>query len=187
MNMAKGFMAAAAAILVFSAPARAGETVETADGTLNPQELTLQYYAGKTAEPQFDQKMCVFGYPAAKMGDHVLAMKIFERCSSEGLLAAMPWAAWEEENGYLPGTSPEKAAEYDRRSADAGYSIGQLNYGLDLLRGRGVKRDDVLGRNFVDRAARQGDPNAQELAAAGYDPEAITPDADKERYRKHMY
>jgi len=176
-----------AACLLVSRPLCAAETVETADGILNPPELTIDYFASKADAAVFDPKMCFYGYPAAKMGNHEMAVRIFERCSREGVLGTMPWMAWEEENGYIRPSNPEAAAQWDKKAADAGYSIGELNYGLDLLRGHGVPRNESLGRGYVDRAAAQGDTSAATLAAEGYKPESITPDADKLRYRDKMY
>lgn len=178
---------AAFGLLAAGVPAHASETVETEDGILNPPELTIDYFASKADAAVFDPKMCFYGYPAAKMGNHDIAVRIFERCSREGVLGTMPWMAWEEENGYIRPSNPEAAAQWDKKAADAGYSIGELNYGLDLLRGHGVPRDESLGRGYVDRAAAQGDTSAATLAAQGYKPESITPDADKLRYRDKMY
>jgi uncharacterized protein len=168
-------------------PVRASETVEDADGILNPPELTIDYFAHKANAAVFDPKMCFYGYPAAKMGNHEIAVRIFERCSREGVLGTMPWMAWEKENGYIEPSNPEEAALWDKKAADAGYSIGELNYGLDLLRGHGVTRDETLGRTYVDKAAAQGDSSAVTLAAQGYNPDSVTPDADKLRYRDKMY
>ena len=180
---------ALAGVCLFANPSapRASETLEDADGILNPQELTIEYFAHKADERVFDPQICRYGYPAAKMGDHVTARKIFERCSKEGVLAAMPWMAWTEENGYDKPSDPAKAAEWDRRAAEAGYSIGEFNYGLDLLRGHGVPRDEIRGRSFIDQAAKQGNSSAADVAAHGYDPETQTPDADKDRYRDKIY
>jgi TPR repeat protein len=88
-----------------------------------------------------------------------------------------------EENGYDRPSDPVAAADWDKRLAETGSSLGQFNYGLDLLRGHGVARDLPQGRALIDRAAEGGDRTARELAAAGYDPEAVTPEADKARYR----
>jgi len=180
-------LAAGACFWASATTASASEKSEDEAGTLNPQELTIDYYAGKADAAVFDAKMCMFGYPAANMGDHVSARRIFARCSKEGVLGAMPWMAWTEENGYDRPGDPARAVDWDRKAAEAGYSIGQFNYGLDLLRGHGVRRDEILGRAYVDRAAKQGDSSAAELAAGGYDPEVVTPDADKERYRQPLY
>ena len=183
----KYFFLLLAALALAASPARALETQEDADGTLNAQELTLEYFARKADASVFDPLLCFHGYIFDKMGDHKIANRIFERCAAEGVMAALPWLAWEEENGYVNGSNPEKAAEWDRKAAEAGYSIGQFNYGLDLLRGRGVSRDVIRGRALIDRAATQGDTAAQELARQGYDPESVTPEADKQRYRKPMF
>jgi hypothetical protein len=163
--------------------ARAGETIEDEDGILNPQEMTIDYWAGQADAPVFDPKMCLFGYPAAKMGNHPAARKIFERCAEAGVTGAMPWIAWTEENGYDRPSAPGKAAEWDKRLADTGSSLGQFNYGLDLLRGHGVRQDPIRGRAYVDQAAKGGDTDARYLAGHGYDPETVTPDPDKPRYR----
>ncbi len=96
----------------------------------------------------------------------------------------MPWMAWTEENGYDQPADPAKAAEWDRKLAEKGSSLGKFNYGLDLLRGHGVEQDSALGKRFVDEAAQGGDTTARELATHGYDPESVTPDADKAHYRK---
>jgi uncharacterized protein len=162
-------------------------TVEDEHGTLNPQELTADFFIRQAGRKAFDPHMCMYGYFVAKSGNHPGARKIFDRCASEGVLGAMPWAAWEAENGFDKPSDPVKAAEWDRRAAEAGYSVGELNYGLDLLRGHGVAFDESLGRDLIDRAARQGDTTARRLVENGYDPESVTPDPDKERYRKKMY
>eukprot|EP01037_Dinobryon_pediforme_P014836 gene14836-14972_t len=177
----------ALSLLALSAPLQAAETIEDAGGILNPPELTIDYFARKADAAVFDPKMCFYGYPAAKMGNHETAVRIFERCSKEGVLATMPWMAWEAENGYVKPASPQEAAEWDKKAADAGYSIGELNYGLDLLRGHGVARNENLGKSYVDRAAKQGDVSAATLAAQGYNPDSVTPEADKARYRDKMY
>ena len=167
--------------------ASALETASDENGTLNPQELTIDYWVAKLDQKPFDRKICTFGYPATKMGNHPAARRIFEACSEAGVAGAMPWMSWTEENGYDKPSNPEAAAKWDKKLADTGSSLGAFNYGLDLLRGHGVAQDPIAGRAYIDRAARDGDSTAHELAASGYDPEAVTPDADKDRYRKFGY
>jgi hypothetical protein len=185
--MNRALVAGLACAILCGAPAAALETTSDADGTLNSAELTIDYWVARLDEKPFDKKICTFGYPAAKMGNHPAARRIFEACSEAGVAGAMPWMAWTEENGYDKPSNPEAAAKWDKTLADTGSSLGAFNYGLDLLRGRGVAQDPVAGRNYIDRAARDGDATARELAASGYDPEAVTPDADKDRYRKFGY
>lgn len=164
-------------------PALAGETVVDDDGILNPQDLSVDYWARRIDEKPFDPSMCWVGYPALKLGNHPAARRILERCAREGMEGAMPAISASEENGIDKPSNPEAAAEWDRKLADKGSSLGAFNYGLDLLRGHGVRQDLVAGRAMIDRAARGGDTTAKELAAHGYDPESVTPDADKPRYR----
>jgi TPR repeat protein len=177
----------------FAAPARAesggperggGDEV----GTLNPpSELSVEYWAERSKEARFDPGMCMYGYPLAKMSWHDAARRIFERCAEHNNVYAMPWAAWTEENGYDRPSDPAKAADWDKRLADTGSSIGQLNYGLDLLRGHGVAQDRALGKALVDQSAAAGDKTARELAQHDYDPESVTPTADLAHYRKPQF
>lgn len=172
-------------LLIGASPriAAAGETVVDADGILNPQDLSVDYWIQRMDEPVFDPKLCMTGFPALRLGKYPAARKIFERCAKEGVVGAMPFASSIEENGIDRPSNPEAAAEWDRKLADTGSSLGAFNYGLDLLRGHGVRRDLIAGRAMIDRAAKGGDTTAQDLAAHGYDPEWVTPDADKPRYR----
>jgi TPR repeat protein len=156
-------------------------------GTLNPQELTIDYWVARSKEARFDPGMCLYGYPLAKMGAHEAARRIFQRCSEHGITGAMPWMAGTEENGYDRPSDPVKAAEWDKTLADAGSSLGQFNYGLDVLRGHGVTQDRALGKSYIDRAIAGGDVTARELASHDYDPESVTPDADKAHYRQPQF
>jgi TPR repeat protein len=183
LNM-RNFVVIAAATLLCGSAAFA-EDVD--DGELNPQSLTIDYWVKKLDEKPFNSMICVYGYAAAKMGWHEAARKIFEKCSAEGVEGAMPWMSWTEENGYDKPADPAKAADWDRRLAERGNSLGALNYGLDLLRGHGVAEDPIQGRAYIDRAAKAGDESARDLAAHGYDWQSATPSADVERYKKFSY
>lgn len=184
----KSILAAALLCAAFAGPpASALESSSDADGDLNPQQLTIDYWVAKLDQKPFDTRICLYGYPAAKMGNHPAARRIFEACSKAGVAGAMPWMAWTEENGYDKPSNPKAAAEWDKRLADTGSSLGAFNYGLDLLRGHGVRPDPVAGRAYIDRAARGGDEDARSLAASGYDPESVTPEVDKDRYRQFDY
>jgi TPR repeat protein len=156
-------------------------------GRLNPQELGIDYWIARSKEARFDPGMCLYGYPIAKMGWHEEARRIFERCSEHGIVGSMPWMSWTEENGYDRPSNPVAAAEWDKKLADRGSSLGQFNYGLDLLRGHGVTQDRALGKRLVDQAAKGGDTTARELAAHDYDPESVTPTADLAHYRKPQF
>lgn len=145
-------------------------------GTLNPEELTIEAHRQKLSQEKgVDINTCRLGYPMAKMGDKALAERIFERCAKSGVDGAFPWLSWLAENGIEGRRDLERAAEWDRRSAERGYSVGQLNHGLNLLRGHGVARDEAAGRALIDEAARQGDRHARTVIEHGYDPYSVLP------------
>ena len=175
--------AAGLVVMMLAAGATHAETIIDDDGVLNPQDMTVDYWIKRMDDPVFDPKLCMTGFPALKLGERPAARKIFERCAREGVTGAMPFIASMEENGIDKPSNPEAAAEWDRKLMTTGSSLGAFNYGLDLLRGHGVRRDLIAGRAMIDRAAQGGDATAQDLATHGYDPEWVTPDADKPRYR----
>jgi TPR repeat protein len=87
-----------------------------------------------------------------------------------------------DNNGLGGEYNPEAAAEWDRKAAELGDPVGKFNYGLDLMRGHGVKQDDSLGRQYVDEAAAEGLEIARRLQGADYDLDEVTPDADNWKY-----
>ncbi len=182
----------AVAIVALSCTAIAGaaraQTAAADDGgELNPQQLSIQYWGAKSHEARFDPKMCTYGVFMDKTGQHEEARRIFERCAKAGNVNAMPWMSYLEENGYDRPSDPVAAAAWDKKLADTGSSLGQFNYGLDVLRGHGVPLDRKLGKDMIDRAAASGDKTARELAAHDYDPESVTPTVDLARYRKPQF
>lgn len=180
MNMMRAVKIAL--LLAMAAPAHAQQQADEF-GTLNPEELTIEAHRLKLLHDRtVDINTCRLGYPIAKKGDTPLARQIFERCANAGVDAAFPWMSWLDENGFgHAGKAPEHAAEWDRRSAERGYSIGQLNYGLDLLRGHGTARDEALGRAMIDAAAAQGERSARTVIENNYDPYAVLPFYERPR------
>lgn len=158
------------------------DSVEDSGGTLNPEELTLNRVMKDIAEGRTSMTNCAAGYYITKSGRHVMARELFERCAADGWTGAMTWMGQLEDNGLGAPEDPDAAANWDRRAAEAGDPVGQFNYGLDLMRGRGVARDEAAGRRLVDRAAGQGLPTARRLRAEGYDLDSVTPDADNGKY-----
>lgn len=158
------------------------DSIEDPGGTLNPEELTLNRVMKDIAEGRTSMTNCAAGYYITKSGRHALARQLFERCAADGWTGAMTWMGQLEDNGLGAPEDPDAAADWDRRAAEAGDPVGEFNYGLDLLRGRGVARDEAAGRRLVDRAAGQGLPVARRLRAGGYDLDGVTPDADNWKY-----
>ena len=179
---------AAAALLLALAPLAAvaetvPESVDDENGTLNPEELSLNRVMKDVAEGHTNMTICSTGYFITKSGRHVMARQLFEACAADGWTGAMTWMSQLDDNGLGAPEDPDAAAEWDRKAADAGDPVGKFNYGLDLMRGRGVVADEALGRSYVDEAAEDGLPVARRLQAAGYDLDEVTPDADNHKYQ----
>lgn len=172
--------ALAALCLVFAQPAQAEP--DAAFGDLNPEELTLDRVLRNAGRGEVGMTTCAAGYLITKSGRHEAARALFERCAGAGYTGAMTWMGQLDDNGLGGPENPDAAAEWDRRAAEAGDPVGMLNYGLDLIRGRGTVQDVEAGRRLVDRAAAAGLPTARRLQAAGYDPAEVTPDADDWKY-----
>lgn len=151
-------------------------------GTLNPSELTWQSMRDKAASGETSMTVCASGYMMTKSGDHETARTIFEQCAKAGYTGAMTWMGQLDNNGLGGAYNPDAAAEWDRRAADAGDPVGKFNYGVALMRGHGVAKDEAAGRAMIDAAASDGLKIAERLRGADYDLKEITPDADEHRY-----
>ncbi|MWB76424.1 sel1 repeat family protein [Pseudooceanicola sp. 216_PA32_1] len=183
--MMRPILTAAALCLALPAFAETAQlgTVEDDVGTLNPEELTLNRLMSDIARGQTSMTGCAAGYYVTKSGRHEKARRIFEACAEDGYTGAMTWMSQLDDNGLGADENPDAAAAWDRRAAEAGDPVGMFNYGLDLMRGRGVAPDEVAGRAMVDRAADHGLPVARRLQSAGYDLDEVTPDADNWKYQ----
>ena len=149
-------------------------------GTLNPEEMNVHSYARRIETlKKTDGYFCWFGYEAHKAGIHDVAEKILGKCAENGNHASMILYSHIHENGYGVKKSPAKATEWVKRAADEGYSIGQFNYGIALIKGHGTKRDMDAGKDMIGKAAKQGDKTAVEFMESGYDLDIVTPDAEQ--------
>ena len=163
------------------------EEPEDSGGTLNPEEMSLNAAVAEVLRGDTSMVNCAHGYHLTKWGKHDQARLLLERCAEAGYAGAMTWMAQLDDNGLGAEENPEAAAAWDLRAAETGDPIGQFNYGLDLLRGRGVPLDEEQGRAYVDAAAEAGLPEALRLQAAEYDLDEVTPDADNWKYDKLLY
>lgn len=157
-------------------------------GVKNPEELSLEGMMDRLRHGEIDPMNYAIGYGAAKSGRHEEARQIFqEAIDRTGSVQAMTWMSWIEDNGLSGPENPAAAAEWDRRAAELGSEVAAFNYGLDLLRGRGVRKNEVEGRKMIDRAAAMGDTSAQHLIDNDYDVKSVTPDADEWRYELNLF
>jgi hypothetical protein len=179
-------MRAISILVLTSLPALAEPAGEA--GTLNPEEMSIARVLDDVAQGRTSMMTCAAGYGITKKGDHDRARTVFEACARDGWTGAMTWMARMDDNGLGAGDEdPESAAAWDRMAAEAGDPVGLFNYGLDLMRGRGVPPDEAAGRALVDRAADAGLPVARRLQDAGYDLDEVTPDADNWKYDRRLY
>ncbi|WP_299831896.1 sel1 repeat family protein [uncultured Roseobacter sp.] len=169
-------------ISILAVPLRAESEDPNQFGTTNPDEMTWQSFRQRADAGETGMVLCSMGYMMTKSGDHETARLLFENCANAGYTGAMTWMSQLDNNGLGGDYDPDAAADWDRRAAEAGDPVGKFNYGLDLMRGHGVTRDEALGRQYVDEAARNGLAIAKRLQGAGYDLDEVTPDADNSKY-----
>lgn len=170
------------AVLAFVALAALPAIADEGLGTLNPEELSMNRVLDNAARGEVSMTTCAAGYLMTKSGRHAEARALFEACAAAGYTGAMTWMSQLDDNGLGAPEDPDAAASWDRRAAEAGDPVGMFNYGLDLMRGRGVMQDEAEGRRMVDAAAEAGLPVARRLQEAAYDLDEVTPDADNWKY-----
>lgn len=156
-------------------------------GTHNPEELSLRGALARVRIGEPTPMDSALAYGAAKAGLHETAREIFTDSARRGNVQGMTWLSWMEDNGLAGPENPEAAAEWDRRAAELGSEVAMFNYGLDLLRGRGVPPDAVKGRQVIRKAAELGERSAQHLIENDWDLDSVTPDADAWKYREYLY
>lgn len=150
-------------------------------GVTNAEELSMDYYV-RNMDYDLNRGhdfVCALGYFSTKSGDHETALKIFRNCSGRGNSGTKIWMSYMYQNGYGVDKDPSKSTAWLKDAADDGYSIGQYNYGISLLKGYGIKRDIEAGREMVLKAAKQDDRHAKILIDSNYDVDIVTPDADQ--------
>ncbi|MEP3265285.1 MAG: tetratricopeptide repeat protein [Hyphomicrobiales bacterium] len=169
-------------------PVTANDKIEDdPGGVLNPEEMTLQQSLARASRGDVNMVICAQGYLMTKKGDHKQARELFEACAKKGWTGTMTWMSYMDQNGFGADEDAKASAEWDRKAAQLGDPIGEFNYGLNLLRGYGVKQDETLGKTYVDRAAKRGVKAAIELREGNYDPEVVTPDADSWKFKKRVF
>lgn len=152
--------------------------VEDDHGILNPDDTGREMLVRKIEMGVIDSVTCSLGFNTTKYDDNELAKKLARQCADAGYTKAMTWMSHFENNAIGGSYNPVAAAEWDRRAAEAGDPVGMYNFGLDLLRGHGVAKDETLGRQYIAKAAASGLEIAQYLQDMDYDLDKVTPDAD---------
>ncbi|WP_424972258.1 tetratricopeptide repeat protein [Dinoroseobacter sp. S76] len=171
-----------ALLLAGAAWAEPPQTVEDDLGILNPQDTGREMLTRKIEMGVIDSVTCSLGINVTKNDNHELARQLTRRCAEAGYAKAMTWMSQLENNGLGGDYNPDASAEWDRRAAESGDTVGKFNHGLNLMRGHGTARDEALGRSYVDQAAKEGLEIAKRLQGADYNLDEVTPDADNWKY-----
>lgn len=144
----------AAALLALAAPALAGE----------PSESELSYSRFAEEHDPSHPLYCMYGYFASKTGDHETALRIFERCRTEAHSgAAMVYLSMFYDEGIGVPRDPAKAEALLAEAARDGYSIAQYHLGARLLDRAETPAETETARDWLRRAADQGDADAAAL------------------------
>ena len=150
-------------------------------GILNKEELTITYFAKHHDFKKSDPILCTMGWLAVKMSYNEEAARIFHQCAEVGNEASMVWLAQLYDNGLGVDKDLLKSVDWERQAAERGYSIGEYNYGLSILRGRAPEQNQEVGKMFIRRAAGQGDASAQTLIDEDWNLDVAIPDADENK------
>ncbi len=145
------------------------EEVDDAGGVTNPSDFSWRTY--REAMNRFPDRLgiiCRNAFELHKSGEHPEALAFFTECAERGNAPSMINLAVIYDLGL--GTPPDatKSTQWLKRAAETNYSAAQYDYGLALLRGYGVPRDEVSGRDWIAKAAAQGDSDALKLVRAGF-------------------
>lgn len=122
---------------------------------------------------------CLYGYVADKTGDHAAAIQIFEDCIARwNDVYSMLWLAQILESGVGAPRDVVRATALMRRGAEsddaAGYgALARYHYGVALHQGQGVAQDVVAARHWLERAGREGVPEARQYLALHFSSPAI--------------
>lgn len=137
------------------------------------------YNNGKYIERDEEKSMYWFGraseqnneYAAYQLGkiyydkkDYPNSEQQFLKCENESI---KPYSDYYLGKMYLDKDgklfNPEKGIEYMVRSAEAGNNTASFIIGITYLKGKVVKEDRTLGRQWIERAANEGNEYASEF------------------------
>lgn len=131
-------------------------------------DLSLSHMADQPA----GTVVCSMGYLAEKCGDHVTALKIFDKCIAKGYAGAMIWKGMMYEAGVGLPRDDAAAAALFKRAAESGEghyaALGKLHYASALYQGKGVPRDEGAARTWFEKAAAEGSEDAGEFLRTGH-------------------
>lgn len=148
-------------------------------GTTNPVEQSIEFQLDnlRTGVNTDTLKIvCWMAHELTKAGDHKRAFPVLLTCAERGHDISMLELAIMYETGVGVEKSDEKAAGWLKRSSDRGFSTAQLYYGMALLSGKGVTKDEATGKALIQQAANQKDDLAIRLINSNYNIDTVIPD-----------
>ncbi|MFP1632840.1 peptidoglycan-binding protein [Zhengella sp. ZM62] len=182
-------------------PAAAGDSTgemtdlaETGTGTSDAPDAGMEMTADLPADEAMAEEDAQGAVTADEMTDAAsgeepaLSLPFGPAALKEAVAANDPKAFFEVANRYTEGrgveASPEDAAAWYARSAEAGFAAGQYRYGNMLEKGIGVERDLEAAKTWYQLAAQQGNASAMHnlavLFATGAD--GVTDNASAVRW-----
>lgn len=152
-------------VLAMPLPAFTQFAVEDADetGVTNPSDFSWRYY--KDAMDRFPSRVGIICHSAHildKTGSYTDDTLMFmTACAEKGNVAAMVYLSALYESGNRMPIDLVKSAYWLKRGSevrdDGGYSdLAAYHYGVALSQGRGVEKNVVLAREYLQRAADAG-------------------------------
>lgn len=154
-------------------------------GTTNPVEQSIEFQLDnlRTGVNTDTLKIvCWMAHELNKAGDHKRALPVLLTCAERGHDISMLELAIMYETGVGVEKSDQKATAWLKRSSDRGFSTAQLYYGMALISGKGVKKDEVAGKLLIQKAAEQKDDLAIRLIKSDYKIETVIPDGISNQY-----
>lgn len=140
----------------------------TADYEVNKEEMSVARAVMDILAGEVTPHNCAYGYLLFKAGNYDYTEEVFTQCAEAGIAGAMTWLSYGYKNGLGMPKDFEKMAYWDKRAADAGDAAGMFNYGIDLIRGQGVAKNEQAGQGWIDKAAAHGFEDALKLQNANY-------------------
>lgn len=115
--------------------------------------------AAQTGDPVAAYNLSVaYGNGDGTAVDQQAALQWLQRSAQAGY----PPAQYDLAMYYLSTGQAAQAAPWMQRLADSGDAAAQFNYGIMLSRGDGVAANPAQGKTYIQKAAAQGFPPAQQ-------------------------
>ena len=154
-----------------STVAQAQLVTEDADenGVLNPADFSWRAYMAQLDRfPDRVGMTCDAAYLLDKTGDHLGALAFFKECVKRGNAPSMVYLSYFYEAGRGVPVDLAEANRLMKMAADSGYGLAQYHYGMALLLGLGLDKNEAEGRALIVKAAQQGDRDAIALVKSGF-------------------